>query len=68
MKTIIKWVLILGVLAGLSVYFGGGKWLQNMGKKSVQVGEKLEKAEKKAKDVTKDAEKKLERLKEKVKE
>ncbi len=70
MKTILKTALVLALLGGLFVYFGGGRWLQGFGKKSVEVGERLEDAEKKAKDISKDvgekAKKGMDRLKKEI--
>ena len=74
MKRLVKWILLVIFFAALFVYLGGGSLLKDFGKKSVEVGDKLEKVEKKmekagekakdfSKDVSRKAKKKIKKLK-----
>ncbi len=77
MKRLVKWILLVIFFAALFVYLGGGSLLKDFGKKSVEVGDKLEKVEKKmeragekakdfSKDVSRKAKKKIKKLKEEI--
>lgn len=77
MFKLIKLAIFVVALAGLFIYFDGGSLLKNVGKKSVEVGDKMkevkktmkeveEKAKDFSKDVSKEAKKKLKKIKDNI--
>lgn len=61
-KKILKWVIVAAVIAAAAIYLGVGEFLQNLGKKSVEVGEELEKLKGKAEDVSREAGERIKKL------
>lgn len=57
----LKWFLVIAALVTLYIQLGGSDFLKKFGKGSVEVGEKVEEIEKKAKDRYRDISKKVEK-------
>jgi len=66
MIKLLKWIAIIAAIATLYLHFGGSEIFKKFGKKGIEIGEGLEKIEKKAKDLSHDVKKKVEKGVDKV--